>query len=524
MNRIHRRLKTVSTVVLLCLSVLAAMALAATPGTMSLQGVLAGPDGAAVPDGDYTTTFTLWDASDGGSALWTETLSVPVSRGIYDVTLGETSPLSASLFDGARYLGIAVDPDPEMTPRRRVTATAFAFRAEEADALSGHLPEDFVQKGESAAVTASMIADSAVGGLQISSGAVGSGHIADGAIAASDLADGLVLSQMLAADGAGSTLDADLLDGLDSTAFFILSQGPAITGVPAFLGGDAGTPPFTVDGTARVQNLNADFLDGLSSSAFLQPGDDFGRSGVAADLYEGTQTLSQRYVSRTGDALSGASTDPAGGLFTLANTETGATGNGLSAQTAAVAGIGGRFIASGDEGVGIYADGGDNGWAAQFKGNVRIIDAASDDVVLELGKGLDVAEGFDVSHGGDAPVPAGSVLVIDPEHPGRLALSSTAYDTKVAGIAAGAEGLGSGVRLGAGSFDVDVALAGRVYCFVDAENGEVRPGDLLTTSGTPGHAMKADDPDRARGAILGKAMQYLEKGQKARILVLVTLQ
>ena len=89
---------------------------------------------------------------------------------------------------------------------------------------------------------------------------------------------------------------------------------------------------------------------------------------------------------------------------------------------------------------------------------------------------------------------------------------------------AGAKGLGSGVRLGIGQFDHDVALAGRVYCNVDATEQAIQAGDLLTTSAMPGHAMKATDYDRARGAILGKAMQKLELGQKGQILVLVTLQ
>jgi hypothetical protein len=94
----------------------------------------------------------------------------------------------------------------------------------------------------------------------------------------------------------------------------------------------------------------------------------------------------------------------------------------------------------------------------------------------------------------------------------------------VAGIVAGGKGLGSGVRLGVGQFDYDVALAGRVYCNVDATGGSIQPGDLLTTSGTPGYAMKANDLACAQGAILGKAMESLEAGEKGQILVLVTLQ
>lgn len=84
--------------------------------------------------------------------------------------------------------------------------------------------------------------------------------------------------------------------------------------------------------------------------------------------------------------------------------------------------------------------------------------------------------------------------------------------------------MGSGVRLGGNQFDNDVALAGRVFCMVDATGSAVRTGDLLTTSDLPGHAMKATDYNRAQGAILGKAMQDLEQGEMGKILVLVTLQ
>ena len=69
-----------------------------------------------------------------------------------------------------------------------------------------------------------------------------------------------------------------------------------------------------------------------------------------------------------------------------------------------------------------------------------------------------------------------------------------------------------------------IALAGRVYCKVDATEEAVQAGDQLTTSVTAGHAMKATDYDRARGAVLGKAMESLAKGKKGKILVLVTLQ
>jgi len=165
----------------------------------------------------------------------------------------------------------------------------------------------------------------------------------------------------------------------------------------------------------------------------------------------------------------------------------------------------------------LYSDG-----LVEIWGNVRILSRTTGEQVIALGEGLDYAEGFSVSD--REKVGPGTVLVIDAKNPGQLAVSGTPYDTRVAGIVAGAKGQGSGVRLGSGEFDHDVALAGRVYCNVDATDAAVSPGDLLTTSGTPGYAMKAMDYRRAQGAILGKAMESMDKGNKGQILVLVTLQ
>ena len=143
--------------------------------------------------------------------------------------------------------------------------------------------------------------------------------------------------------------------------------------------------------------------------------------------------------------------------------------------------------------------------------------------VLEIRGGADLAEPFAMSHGDVEP---GTVVVIDDDHPGRLRRSTEAYDKKVAGIISGANGIRPGIsmiqenKLDAGE---NVALSGRVYVQADASLGPIKPGDLLTTSNTPGHAMKVTEPARAQGAILGKAMSGLKDG-KGLVLVLVTLQ
>ena len=143
---------------------------------------------------------------------------------------------------------------------------------------------------------------------------------------------------------------------------------------------------------------------------------------------------------------------------------------------------------------------------------------------LQITGGGDLAEPFTIS-GGDE-VEAGTVLVIDESRPGQLRVSDRAYDHRVAGVVSGAGGLNPGISLvpeGHQDGGQNVALTGRVYDRADASHGAIRPGDLLTTADRPGHLMRAADPARATGAVLGKAMSGLENGT-GLVLVLVSLQ
>ncbi len=143
--------------------------------------------------------------------------------------------------------------------------------------------------------------------------------------------------------------------------------------------------------------------------------------------------------------------------------------------------------------------------------------------VLTITGGADIAEPFQMSQ---RDLPKGAVVVIDEENPGQLKLSAEAYDRRVAGIISGAGGVNPGLSLsqqGVMEGDQHVALTGRVYVQADASSGTIKPGDLLTTSDTPGHAMKVTDYTRAQGATIGKAMSVLKEG-KGLVLVLVTLQ
>jgi hypothetical protein len=145
--------------------------------------------------------------------------------------------------------------------------------------------------------------------------------------------------------------------------------------------------------------------------------------------------------------------------------------------------------------------------------------------MLQILGGGDLAEPFDISEA-DLIRP-GLVVAIDPDRPGQLRMADKAYDRTVAGIISGANGINPGLTMKQAGSVTDgahpVALTGRVYCWADASYGPIKPGDLLTTSDTPGHAMKVTDHAKAQGAIIGKAMTELKQG-KGLVLVLVTLQ
>jgi hypothetical protein len=143
--------------------------------------------------------------------------------------------------------------------------------------------------------------------------------------------------------------------------------------------------------------------------------------------------------------------------------------------------------------------------------------------ILQITGGTDVAEPFKMSL---QDIPKGAVVIIDEENAGHLKMSETAYDIRVAGIVSGANGINPGISLsqhGVTDGGQNVALSGRVYVLADASSSPIKPGDLLTTSDTPGYAMKVTNHAKAQGAVIGKAMSALNEG-KGVVLVLVTLQ
>lgn len=163
------------------------------------------------------------------------------------------------------------------------------------------------------------------------------------------------------------------------------------------------------------------------------------------------------------------------------------------------------------------------------------------------GDAIDIAEYIYDTEGTTQP---GDVLVADRSHTESVLTCSVPFQTSVLGIVSTQPHLTMGTDLVTDSITGEpipgvqatrLALNGRVPCKVTDENGSIEPGDLLTTSSTPGHAMKwtlldvneagdfaelkamIAENDRRRNAIIGKAVESHTTGT-GKIMVLVALQ
>lgn len=146
---------------------------------------------------------------------------------------------------------------------------------------------------------------------------------------------------------------------------------------------------------------------------------------------------------------------------------------------------------------------------------------------IEIKGGSDFAEMFDIKTDSKNAIRPGMLVSIDPHQPGELKVTAESRDKKIVGVISGANGIKPGVYMGLSGSIADgafpVALSGRVYVYANKENGQIQPGDFLTSSSIAGQAMKVIDLSTNQGAIIGKAMTPLND-QSGFVLVLLNLQ
>lgn len=348
--------------------------------------------------------------------------------------------------------------------------------------------------------------------------------------------------------GAGGEIAVNDNSGTETVE--LLGQSGASTGAKVTLRQDSGVASIVLDGEYGSGEGGAIELNNTAGAVGLRlEGDSF--DGGRATFYTADSSLGLDLHGESGGAgliniyntnsnlrivLDGQSTGAGGeiSVFDTSGTETieilgaedGTTGGQIMMRNAS--GTSTIQLDSDASGVGC-------GYIRLYKSNgvatVTIeADNAGDGRIttheLAITGGSDLSENFDIQALNDLPQP-GMVVCIDAERPGELAVSAKPYDRTVAGVISGAGGVKPGLLMGQHGTKADgkhpVALTGRVFCLADAANGAIRPGDLLTTSCTPGHAMKVTNHAQAQGAIIGKAMTALNSG-KGLVLVLVSLQ
>lgn len=495
-------------------------------------------DNGSPATGYYDLFFRLYDAASAGSQIGVviTQLHVPVTNGLLTVNLD----FGGQAFPGARRWlqlevrsnTVPVAPVP-LLPRTELTAVPYAIHAilaADSSTVGGQNASSFVRKvGDTMTGQLNLPVNGlAVGGNQlIASGAnVGIGTASPQAALhvqglngnygyLGDATRG-VFGYSAAAVGVG-------VSGLHGATGNYGQLGKSFAGVYGVATDSAsyGVSAEAVDGWALVATAGSGPIPNLLPSAYLAGGNGV---GPWAAQFNGR-------VAITGKVGIGT-TSPAAKLHVSGNEAPGANIPTGTTVLASGDGFNNRFMsAHGNQAVyfsmwhGGYGELStyDYGTGAGLPLKLNVNGGTVSVPVLEITGGADVSEPFQIS-GHD--IPNGALVTIDKLNPGQLKLSDRPYDKRVAGIISGANGVKPGITLsqqGVIEGGQNVALSGRVYALADASQGEIEPGDLLTTSATPGHCMKATDHTKAQGAIIGKAMSSLENG-KGMVLVLVSLQ
>ncbi len=525
---------------ILFLGVLASQAQAAAVGSsFSYQGEL--QNSGIQVDGAVDFRFTMHDASAGGTVIGTSLsmTNVTVSRGVFSVQLD----FGANAFDGQeRWLEIEVrDPhDPTdtlpfelLTPRQPVQPAPYALHAlnspwqTNGTAITNTNPgfvginRDYVVGSEWFGVHAPI--QSGYGGMYVSTeGDLGKpfyGYYAGTGQTGWHYVDGATGDWKLDLSGTRFTVTDEgnvgigIGDAIPASKLEVNGVIHSKLGGVRFPDGTTQTTANTATGDGHsLDSPNGAFVDAVAVN-------NTGEFGVNVNLAVGKLDPFYRFevedVSTAANVVHIERVPASVGGADLIELELDSTSDPNA-----------QFLEAqwnnGDVKLRVWADG----------------DLSLDGVVTT--GGADFAELVHVTTG-KASVEAGDVVVIDPRSARGFVKSSAAHSRLVAGIystrpgllgtetdwdlrevGADAEGNPRKAIDIAGDYDqIPLAVVGIVPCKVSAENGPVRAGDLLVTSATAGHAMRADDPKV--GTIVGKALQDMT-GKTDRITVLVTLQ
>ena len=572
--------------IVVLLAVSFASALAQAPSEVSFQGYLTNSSGDPI-DGAQTMVFKLYR---GGLNIWTESQAVTVHDGIFHVALGAVEPLDGIPFDEELQLGVKVGKDPEMAPRTHLLSAAYAralpglytfYRQEgpnqgfnviggSSDNVvettvvgatiggGGSLTEPNTVAGNGATIGGGYgnvaVLHATVGG--------GSGNIAtsEGATVGGGVDN--VADMNWSTIGGGFNNQTDLFDEYSTIGG---GHDNMATGESSTIGGGhdnnaSGSSSTVAGGDFNVSSGTASSVGGgdqntASGNYSTVPGGrlteatrgyTFAAGRRAKANHSGTfvwadstnldfaSTDENQFLIRAKGGVGIGTNDPSDNQLKVTNS----AGLGTSSATIWAEnnhpgnGIAAHFRTQGtDATVVITNDGtGDLFRAFSSAGNLRFAVRNNGDVDYDGTLGTpasDLAEVFEVE--GIAPeYEPGDVLVISANVDRAVVKCDQPYSSRVVGVYA----TKPGVRLGTPieGRTVPMGVVGVIPTKVSGENGPIKRGDLLVTSSTPGHAMKADPvvingiEIYPSGTILGKALEPFDRPGTGMIEVLVNTQ
>ncbi len=467
---------------------------------ISYQGRLTDPAGNPL-DGTYTMQFQLYDAQSGGTMLWDSgAQSVQVTNGLFNVEL-DVDPAN---FNG-QELWLAVKVGTEwLSPRQQILPVPYALSLR---------PGAWIKDEDVGHATLSVQNGSPGGFWMITKKAV-EAWTSDGTALWGAAGSGTAV--------AGISDSGDGVRGISSSGHGVYGESTDYIGV---YGSSTNHWSGWFDNGIRISDSGWHGLQ-IDNSAW---------AGIWVDNsgYDGFEVSN---AGRHGLHVHNAAEH---GVYVE-----GAGGHSVYATGTGVAEAGATILAENTGGgaalwgKGSWAVVGDSTGAPNYAGYFY------DDVYvggkIDLAGTIDpiVGERFKVDPNGKYEV--GDLLVIDPDSP-YLKLSTEANDTKVIGVVGPSVDFKDGelmvIVLGyhgakpQAGLDPSAELPERTVAKikVDASYGAIKRGDLLTSSPTPGHAMKAQPVNIGGveiyrpGTIIGKALESLDSG-RGLIEVFIALQ
>ena len=281
----------------------------ALPDEVAQEGLVLDADGRPVA-GVHALRMRIYGQPMGGAALFDERHpAVEFFEGYYFVALGTIEPLDPDLFgrDGL-WLGVSIDGGPELAPRTAFRKVPAAFAADIAYEVVGDITPSSVsiegaglvidQNGRWVGDPTGLRGPAGAQGPQGPAGPAGAagpqgpqgpqGPAGNAGADGSSDTPGQIRAKLIQVDGAGSGVDADLLDGVDSTRFMRADQNTGTVGNLEVRGETttatlrAGATRFSDHVTLADKNLT-----GLERLLFNDPGPDgmIGWSGSDAQIF-----------------------------------------------------------------------------------------------------------------------------------------------------------------------------------------------------------------------------------------------